>query len=332
MKKYMDTLSGKSIIKDQSLLRHEEIRRNIRVLPTLQAFIPPLLPDELAQLEANIRRDGCREALLVWETTEAVLADSGDTTPVYVLVDGHNRYMICQRNGIDFRVNLVSFADMTEVRSFMIDNQLGRRNLTPEQTAYFRGLRYLDERGARGKYQREGHKGQNVLYAFEDVDGTTDTTETAPAGSGKPPVETTAQKLARQYHVNEKTIKRDAEFAAGVEKLAPALKADVLAGKSPVSKTAIQQLARTDAAAGSIESFDALLPTSPANEPAITKNLSSSARGQQSANARKQLDNLHKQLQGLVAELATDSTKTATLCDAIVDCATKLKTLVTESH
>ena len=151
MKKgYTDALSSKKIIKDQSLLRHEDIRHQIQIVPELQDLIPPLLPDELAQLENNIRRDGCREALLVWETSGQSLGKSDDGSPVYILVDGHNRYGICQRNGIDFRVNLKAFSGMEEVRTFMIENQLGRRNLTPEQTSYLRGLRYQNEKGTRG--------------------------------------------------------------------------------------------------------------------------------------------------------------------------------------
>src|SRR5580693_6189208 len=54
-----------------------------------QKLIPALLPDEYKLLEANIVRDGCREPLSVWND---------------VLVDGHNRYEICQRHSIKFEM------------------------------------------------------------------------------------------------------------------------------------------------------------------------------------------------------------------------------------
>ena len=38
----------------------------IQIDPEFKALIPPLAPDELAQLEANILRDGCRDPLVVW--------------------------------------------------------------------------------------------------------------------------------------------------------------------------------------------------------------------------------------------------------------------------
>ncbi|RYC67062.1 ParB N-terminal domain-containing protein [Spirosoma sordidisoli] len=321
MKKYMESLSTKKIIKDQSLLRHEDIRRNIRVLPELQAFIPPLLPDEQAQLENNIRKDGCREALLVWETTEGSLAGSDDISPVYVLVDGHNRYGICQRFGIDFRVNLVSFSGMDEVRSFMIENQLGRRNLTPEQTAYFRGLRYLDERGTRGKYKRDNHKGQNVPYASADFIDT--------ASNPEAKAESTAQKIAKQYNVNEKTIKRDAEFAAGMDKLAPALKASILAGSVSVSKSVIQQLAKSDIPAGSLTSIDSLL-TGSDQLVAADKPASVSIGRQMSKPAKPAA--LRKRLHSLLASLTATGADEIGICDQIIDCAAMLKKTLVENH
>ena len=325
----MESLGAKTIIKDQSLLRHEDIRRNIRVLPELQAFIPPLLPDELTQLENNIRKDGCREALLIWETTEGTLINSVDDTPVYVLVDGHNRYGICQRNGIDFRVNLVSFTGLDEVRSFMIDNQLGRRNLTPEQTAYLRGLRYLDERGERGKYKRNDQKGQNVPYDVASVPVGSEIDSKATKSTGR---ESTAQKLAKQYNVNEKTIKRDAEFAAGVDKLTPALKADILAGKTPVSKTTLQQLAKSDVADGSISSVASLLPSSPTEQTISSdKAVGRASRVQVIGKATKSAS-LRKELQSLVDQLVTSPGNEPALCDDIILCATQLKAAVSENH
>lgn len=329
MKKYMESLSNKKFIKDQSLLGHEDIRNKIRILPELQAFIPPLLPDELQQLEANIRKDGCREALLVWPTTEGALVNSDDTTSVYVLVDGHNRYGICRKIGVDFRVNLVDFPSMEAVRNFMLENQLGRRNLTPEQTAYLRGLRYLGEKGQRGKYDRQAnsdgsmtegmHKGQNVPYDDQPAEGS----EIASNGLKAPKGTTTAQTLAKQFSVNEKTIKRDAAFAAGLEKLTPALKASILSGKSGVSKTTIQQLSRSSAEDGSIASIDSLAPVPPPGT--VSADPAKPRRGTKP-------DLLQTKLRTLVEQLSSSPSNLAALCDDIIACATKLKSTVGENH
>ena len=316
----MDTLSTKKIIKDHSLLGHEDIRRQIRVLPELKELIPPLLPDELKQLENNIQKDGCREALLVWETRQGVLANSDDTSPVYILVDGHNRYDICQRYKIDFRINLKPFSGMDEVRTFMIENQLGRRNLTPEQTAYLRGLRYRDEKGIRGKYHRSNHKGQNVPYA----QGTSpEAPEIASPDFNSTERVSTAQKLARQFKVNEKTIKRDAEFAAGVDKLSLGLKTDVLSGKVKANKTFIQQLGKSDVADGSITTLDdvtANVPPTSSPKKAATNQLPSTLPTPDLSH-----EALHAKLKQLVDQIPSVTTESLLVFDEIIACATQLK-------
>jgi 16S rRNA G966 N2-methylase RsmD len=82
--------------------------------PKFRALIPPLAPEELAQLEANISADGCRDPLVTWRD---------------MLIDGHNRYEICTRRNIPFKTVSKSFQDEDEAMLWMIDNQAGRRNL-----------------------------------------------------------------------------------------------------------------------------------------------------------------------------------------------------------
>jgi len=85
----------------------------------LQALIPPLAEDERAQLEQNIISDGCREPLVVWK--------NGDGK---ILIDGHNRLEICERNSIPFEVTYKDFDSEVDARVWMRENQMGRRNLT----------------------------------------------------------------------------------------------------------------------------------------------------------------------------------------------------------
>ena len=152
MKKYQISLGEKKIIKDQGLLQFEEIKNLIRILPELEQLIPPLLEDEFRQLEQNIIREGCREALLIWQTTEDnINPETQNTDTVFVLFDGHNRYSICKKHGMDFKIHLVDFKSLYDVRQYMIDNQLGRRNLTSEQVSYLRGMKYLNEKKEKGK-------------------------------------------------------------------------------------------------------------------------------------------------------------------------------------
>ena len=48
-----------------------------------------------------------------------------------VIIDGHNRYEICQKEGLHFEIEEMSFETEQEAMVWIINNQLGRRNLEP---------------------------------------------------------------------------------------------------------------------------------------------------------------------------------------------------------
>ena len=92
---------------------------NITVSPELKAYIDPLTPEEHAALERSLLAEGCRDALVLW----------GE-----VLVDGHNRYGICQQHGLPFQtVQNTAFQTMDDVYLWMIDQHLGRRSVSDFQ-------------------------------------------------------------------------------------------------------------------------------------------------------------------------------------------------------
>lgn len=91
----------------------------IVVDPGLKAYIDPLTSDEHDALERSLLKEGCRDALVLW----------GD-----LLVDGHNRYGICQKHGIPFQtVQSTLFQSMEDVHLWMIDQHLGRRSVSDFQ-------------------------------------------------------------------------------------------------------------------------------------------------------------------------------------------------------
>ncbi|VUZ23636.1 Uncharacterised protein [uncultured Comamonas sp.] len=91
----------------------------ITILPELQAYIDPLTPDEHDALERSILAEGCRDALVLWGN---------------ILVDGHNRYGICQKHGLPFQtVQNPHFQSMEDVHLWMIDQHLGRRSVSDFQ-------------------------------------------------------------------------------------------------------------------------------------------------------------------------------------------------------
>lgn len=66
-------------------------------------------------------------------------------------MDGHNRYTIAKKHPeIPFTVHEKAFANRYEAIIWICKNQLGRRNLTPEQKKYLIGKQYEAEKCANG--------------------------------------------------------------------------------------------------------------------------------------------------------------------------------------
>lgn len=180
-----------------------------QVIEELKSYISPLSREELFTLKENILQEGCREPLVVWAKSQNEK----------ILIDGHNRYSICTEHDIPYANRELNFKSIEEVKDWMVDNQLGRRNLNPDQLSYFRGLKYERLKKKKGGYDKilsKGHSGP-----------------------------LTSEILAKEFNVSEKTIKRDSQFSRGIDLIGyknSSLKIQVLSGEAKVKKSDIQFL------------------------------------------------------------------------------------------
>lgn len=97
---------------------------SVAIDPEFAALIHAPSADELKGLEADIVARGCLDAIKTWNG---------------LIVDGHNRFEICERLGKPYRVEALSFDTREEAKAWMIAHQLGRRNLPENVIAYYRG-------------------------------------------------------------------------------------------------------------------------------------------------------------------------------------------------
>jgi len=82
----------------------------------LKALIPQLTLEERQQLEQNIcQARKCHDAIILWNG---------------IILDGHNRFEICMEHGIEFQIKEMDFDSREEAKLWMLENQLGRRNLS----------------------------------------------------------------------------------------------------------------------------------------------------------------------------------------------------------
>ena len=202
---------------------------NLKIDPEFQSQIPPLTDDEFKQLEENILKEGkLISPLIVWNNT---------------LVDGHNRYAILQKHPeIYFSTMPLPFESRGEVLAWICKNQLGRRNLTPEQKKFLIGKQYSVE------HRKPGGNGNNQYTATtqEAVQEELCQIDTIPPTSAEASIR---KQIAERNNVSESYVARSEKFMRGVEimeQMVPGMQEKILSGQFKVRDADMHRLARAD--------------------------------------------------------------------------------------
>ena len=180
---------------------------NLKIDPEFQSQIPPLTDDEFKQLEENILKEGkLLSPLIVWNNT---------------LVDGHNRYAILQKHPeICFSTMPLRFENREEALAWICKNQLGRRNLSPEQKRYLLGKQYESEKKAEKIF-----RGNQYTLAKKSGGSHGDTHH-----SGKK----TCDRIAEENGISRASVLRASHYTRGIDiadNLSPGIKQKVFSGE-----------------------------------------------------------------------------------------------------
>ena len=194
--------------------------QNLKIDPEFQSKIPPLTAEERSQLEANILEEGrLLNPLIVWNG---------------IIVDGHNRFEILKEHPeIEYTILEKEFAGREEAIVWICKNQLGRRNLTPEQRRYLVGKQYEAEKKA-------GYNRGNQ-YTSPDKSGCSQ--------FGNSQNQRTCDRIAQENGVSKNTVLRSENFAKEVdiaEEAVPGTREKILSGQ--VKPTAAELAAVSRAA------------------------------------------------------------------------------------
>jgi ParB-like chromosome segregation protein Spo0J len=178
----------------------------LKVDTDIQFLCSQLDEEAYLLLEKGIRENGCLDKIIYWKDHDTI-------------IDGHNRYKICNDLGKKFKCIPMHFETKEEVMNYVIDHQLGRRNLSDTEKSYLRGRRYLTEKKA-------AHRpNSSELHQNDGVTGET------------------AQRIADKNGVSQATIERDAVLAEAIDKtrevVGDAFIKSLRAGKVKISKKGI---------------------------------------------------------------------------------------------
>ena len=186
----------------------------LRIDPEFEGKIPPLTEEEFRQLEENILADGIViNPIIIWNG---------------VIVDGHNRFHIIEKHPeIQYTTHEKAFADRYAVIAWICKNQLGRRNLTPEQKKYLIGKQFEAEKAGHGgdrKSDEAKSKCQvGTLISHDD----------------------TAKRIAHENGIGRRSVYRAEAFSKAVDmadEVDPGIREDLLAGEIKATEKDIREL------------------------------------------------------------------------------------------
>jgi hypothetical protein len=185
--------------------------------PGFKKLIAPLRSEEFDQLKANLLDDGCRDPISVWP---CISGDPPSEVQELIILDGHNRYQVCQEYGISFKVTEIYLKTYEDAEDWIDRNQLGRRNLSPSQYEILLGRRY----------NRTKNQGKRTDLTSDQNDHKS---------------ETTAERLAKEHGVSPITVRRAGQFVDAIEiikDIDPEIETKVISGQAP-SKSLIVEVA-----------------------------------------------------------------------------------------
>lgn len=196
--------------------------KKILIDEEFQHLLPMLDEETYELLTANLLEHGCRDALVLWKGHN-------------ILIDGHNRFSICNANSIPFKTVEKHFDSREEVLLWIINNQFSRRNMTPIQLSHFRGVSYRATKQIVSNLAgRNQHRG-DVMEVDVQNDHQPQDEPTSTAG-----------RLSKKFKVSQMTIRRDAKIADAIDaigEVSSEAKKMILQGEVAISKKELQEVA-----------------------------------------------------------------------------------------
>ena len=180
-------------------------------------LLPALDKETFTWLEGNMLAYGCQNPLALWEG---------------ILIDGHNRWEIIKKHGLEYNTISMDFDSRDDVIIWIISTQVSRRNLNPLQLSHFRGLHYNTDKRMRGNASGRNQHSEEMSQI-----GTF------------PQAESTASRLADKYGVSRNTIQRDAQVSSAIcaiGEISHYARQKILSGEINISRRRLQELASGD--------------------------------------------------------------------------------------
>jgi hypothetical protein len=160
--------------------------RVLEIDEEFRRLAPPLSKAERAALEQRLRTDRrCLEPIIAWRD---------------IILDGYNRYEICNEWGIPYTVQAMDLPDREAAKRWIVQHQMDKRNLVGLGLPWMQAVRYeLEKRraGGTGANQHQGAQRDQTDHAAPRTD----------------------DRLAGDYNCSPATIRRNAPLLKHMEQI-----------------------------------------------------------------------------------------------------------------
>ena len=167
-------------------------------------LIRPLMKDAYKRLETDVRKNGCKKPLVIWNQ---------------IILDGHNRYQICMRWGLPFDVERLEVSTREEAIAWICSKQLKRKDLTEETRRYLIGKLFEAEIVVIRKQNEDAWEEARSKKLPEDSAYET-FNASAPPRRKPPVVIPVSERIGSTYHIAPKTVEKYGTYSKAMDILA----------------------------------------------------------------------------------------------------------------
>lgn len=210
-----------------------------RLKPNKHNGIMPKLSDE--------QFEGLKEMIRVYGISEPIEVDVD-----FTIIDGHNRVEACRQLGINIVPCQPLIVD--DHLAYIIDKNVSRRHLTKQQEDYLRGKLYVENKKPHGGDRKANESVEELDNGDTESSGHDAHLKNSDVQSKEEEhLEigvSTSEKLGNVHKVDEKTIRRDGEFAEAVDKIGEVqgdeVKQRILSDDLKISKKDVKAIAEEE--------------------------------------------------------------------------------------
>ncbi len=207
-------------------------KKTIKIDNEFQELLPDLTKEVYKLLEKHILEYGYDETkpIITWKN---------------IIIDGHHRYEISKKHGIEFTIISKNFDNRESVKYWIITSQIAGRRITDDEETYLLGIRY--------KLEKLMHGGDRKTSTKHLIN------EDKSRGNGSPlklPIQIdnsqtkqnkTAEKIAKELGIDPKTVKNAEKYTDAINEITKNTgisRGDITSGKIKSTQIHIKKLAQ----------------------------------------------------------------------------------------